>query len=89
MQMFEALKMHLHDVLHKWCPTGQLVGLLAHTLLPVHLLSSAEGGLTEETWRCGGEGVKRTKKKVIAVSYTSLSDQEKVTQCQPMSILHL
>lgn len=36
----------LHDVLHQWCPAGQLVGLLAHAFLPVHLLSSAEGGLT-------------------------------------------
>lgn len=56
----EALKTHLHDVLHQWCPTGQLVGLLAHTLLPVQLLSSAEGGLTEETW-CVGEGCEKEK----------------------------
>lgn len=57
----KALKTHLHDVLHQRCPAGQLVGLLAHSLLPVHLLSSAEGGLTEETWRCEGEIAKRTK----------------------------
>ena len=48
---------HLHDVLHQWCPAGQLVGLLAYAFLPVQLLSSAEGGLMDrrrrraQTWR--------------------------------------
>lgn len=37
------LRTHLHDVFDQGCPAGQLVGLLAHTLLPVQLLSSAEG----------------------------------------------
>lgn len=43
----EITQTHLHDVLHQRCPAGQLIGLLAHALLPVQLLSSAEGGLTD------------------------------------------
>ena len=50
---FEAPQTYLHNVFHQWCPAGELIGLLAHALLPVQLLSSAEGGLTEE--RGGGE----------------------------------
>lgn len=51
---------HLHDVLHEWCPAGQLIGLLAHALLPVQLLSSAEGGLMVE--RIGNEGLAKQRK---------------------------
>lgn len=43
----EIHQTHLHDVLHQWCPAGQLIGLLAHAFLPVQLLSSAEGGLID------------------------------------------
>lgn len=44
----KCLETHLHDVLDQWCPAGQLIGLLAHTLLPVDLFPSAEGGLRKE-----------------------------------------
>lgn len=50
---------HLHDVLHQWCPAGELIGLLAHALLPVQLLSSAEGGLMRDR---GVEEVSERKK---------------------------
>lgn len=36
---------YLHDVLDQWGPARELVGLLAHTLLAVHLLPPAKSGL--------------------------------------------
>lgn len=36
---------YLNDVLDQWGPTRELVGLLTHTLLTVHLLPPAQSGL--------------------------------------------
>lgn len=58
--MIVVLETNLHDVLDQWGPAGQLIGLLAHTLLPVQLLSSAEGGLMRAT-RQGCEGQNKYK----------------------------